>query len=334
MRIPTFQDITQLAAEAPTRVSSSAHAVVTWIQTHPQLFTLVATLALIPALFWLWLFVRKGAMDRIHRRFMVMTFFFGMLSVPIVFSIHLTFERLFGLNIQHLFHGVADETLRRALYFIVVVGMIEEYAKHVIVKEIDYRRTFFNRVVDGIEFAVAAALGFAFVENIIYFVEAWHTVSRGAFAGVVLVRSMGSMLAHVLFSGIFGYYYGRAKFLDDRASTVGRSQHFRMHLLDGVRTHLSRIKHTFQSTPFLLHTAHVIRREELIGEGLFVAMMLHGFYDLFLDMGRVYLIVPLLFLQFLFIWHEMEVTENFSVHDLKVAAARNRAHRALSRTSS
>lgn len=304
------------------RSSGALNRMMMWVEGHPHLALFFVLLALIPSIFWLWLYIRKGQMDAIHRRYMILTFVFGMFSVPLVFALDMAFEKLFSMNVHLLFEKTGGKaTLSNFLYYVVAVGMLEEYSKSVIVKTVDYHRSFFNRIVDGIEFSIAAALGFAFVENILYFEIAWSNIgildmTYKSFAGVVLVRSFGSMLAHVLFSGIFGYYYGRAKFLGDTL-TKTRVRRPRFALLRGFALRWERIKHVFMGSHMLVRIGHTIHKEELIAEGLIAAILLHGLYDFFLDINLVFLIVPLLFLEYLFVWHELEVTENLRVHETR-----------------
>ena len=310
--MPTLTTLHQLASSLADGAIGGTHAITSWILSHPQLFTMLVLLAGIPSIFWLWLFIRKDNMDTTHRNFMALTFLLGMLSVLPVFAADDFALVLFGINLRTVFHGISWDVIGRLLYFIVCVGMLEEYAKHVVVKEVDYRRKFFTRIVDGIEFSVAAALGFAFIENILYFKMAWG-LPGGTFIGVVLMRSAGSMLAHALFSGIFGYYYGRAKFLDD-TPRMDRKKHLHVKMLDGMKTRWARMKHWAAGSHILVEIGHVIRRDELIAEGLFISMVLHGLYNTFLDYNKVYMVVPFLFVEFLFIWHEIEVTENRIEH--------------------
>ena len=319
MRIPSFSELINFVKETIQTLLAGSHAVGVWIGDNPRLFLLFFFLALIPAIFWLWLFVRKNHMDKMHKKYMIYTFIVGMLTVLPVFLIDSAATELFNINLNSslFYNAVKTPWLGRLLYFIVVVGMMEEYSKHIAVKEVDYKKSFFNRITDGIEFSVAAALGFAFIENIIYFNQAWDLLAtKQEFMGVVTVRSVGSMLAHALFSGIFGYYYGRAKFIDDTIRK-DRSQHFHMHLFSGVKTRFYRIKHTLSGSHIMIELGHTLRRDEIIGEGLLIAMLLHGFYNYFLDINHTYLIVPLIFGEFLFIWHELEVTENYAPHNLE-----------------
>ncbi len=89
----------------------------------------------------------------------------------------------------------------------VIAGLIEEGAKLAVVLVLVYHRHVFDEPMDGIVYSAAAALGFASVENVIYIKEFGATV--------ILVRGPLATLGHMLFSCIWGYALGKAKF--DRA---------------------------------------------------------------------------------------------------------------------
>ncbi|MCK5833722.1 PrsW family intramembrane metalloprotease, partial [bacterium] len=86
----------------------------------------------------------------------------------------------------------------------IIAGLIEEGAKLAVVMLIIWKRTGFNEPMDGLVYAAAASLGFASAENIIYIKEFGATV--------ILIRGPMSVLGHMLFSSIWGYTLGRAKF--------------------------------------------------------------------------------------------------------------------------
>lgn len=67
-----------------------------------------------------------------------------------------------------------------------------------------YRHTEFDEPMDGIIYAAAAGLGFASIENILYVLEG------GASVGII--RAITSVPGHVIFSCIWGFALGTAKF--------------------------------------------------------------------------------------------------------------------------
>lgn len=80
------------------------------------------------------------------------------------------------------------------------VALVEELAKLLPFLLFARRHREFHGPMDGIVYAVAVALGFATVENALY---------ARAFGGDVIVyRAFTSTLAHVAFSGLWGYAFG------------------------------------------------------------------------------------------------------------------------------
>jgi len=95
------------------------------------------------------------------------------------------------------------------------VAVVEELTKFGAVKIKAYRSFHFNEVMDGIVYAVAASLGFATVENIIYVLRSGLTVA--------ILRGILSVPDHAVWGGIMGFYLGLAK-RDEKASGSGQNQ--------------------------------------------------------------------------------------------------------------
>ena len=90
----------------------------------------------------------------------------------------------------------------------VVAPLVEETAKFLIVFFAIYRHAEFDEPVDGIVYATAAGLGFATIENILYVLEGGLAVG--------IVRAVASVPGHVVFSGIWGFALGTAKFRPEK----------------------------------------------------------------------------------------------------------------------
>jgi RsiW-degrading membrane proteinase PrsW (M82 family) len=141
-----------------------------------------------PALFWLWLFYRRDRWEPEPKLRVLGLFVLGALAAAPVYY----FEgRL----------AVAPMTM---LDHVLRVALIEELFKFVPVVFVATRLKSFNEPMDGILYAVAAALGFATVENTLY----------GVYFGVELLvfRIFTSTLVHVGCSGLVGFALGRARF--------------------------------------------------------------------------------------------------------------------------
>jgi RsiW-degrading membrane proteinase PrsW (M82 family)/RNA polymerase subunit RPABC4/transcription elongation factor Spt4 len=162
-------------------------------------------LAFAPGVFWLWIAYRW---DRYHpepRRLIIRTFFFGMAIVIPVALIEWTL--MMGRPAVPRIH---DFTPGAAAYqAFIVAGLTEELAKFLIVRTTIYKSAYFDEATDGIVYA-AAALGFASLENLGYAITYGWTVlpTRGAI----------SVLAHLLFSVVWGYPLALYKLKRPRAA--------------------------------------------------------------------------------------------------------------------
>ena len=87
---------------------------------------------------------------------------------------------------------------------VVSAPLIEETTKGlgVLVIFLIWRRTF-NGAVDGIVYAAVVAAGFAFAENIGYFIRYWDSIT-----GIFIVRGLFSPFAHVTFTACTGLAIG------------------------------------------------------------------------------------------------------------------------------
>jgi len=135
--------------------------------------------------------------DREPLRLLFKVFIWGCLSIiPTV----IVEKFLLSINI---FSGL----LASAFTAFIVAGLTEEFFKREVVLRSVYRNKAFNEKLDGIIYAVFAALGFATIENIMYVV-----VSYSANPYVGISRGIFSVPAHVLFAVTMGYYLSLAKF--------------------------------------------------------------------------------------------------------------------------
>lgn len=97
-----------------------------------------------------------------------------------------------------------------------VIALSEEFFKYVAVRWLAVRHSSFNEVYDGILYAVAASLGFATIENLLYvFMAAAEGGGEGIW--VAVLRALLSVPAHALWGVMMGYYIGLARFADDPA---------------------------------------------------------------------------------------------------------------------
>ncbi len=160
-----------------------------------------------PGILWVWFFYSKDRAEPEPKSLVVRAFVFGSASVFPAALVESPFRGIVGAGPGALVRILAVSVL--------VVGLVEEAAKLAAVRLAAYRSAQFNEVMDGIVYAVAAGLGFAAAENLLY------ATAFGVVVGVL--RAFVTDLAHASFSGIVGYYLGRAKFDPGHArALVGR----------------------------------------------------------------------------------------------------------------
>ena len=208
-----------------------------------------------------------------------------------------------------------------ALSSILLFAIMEEMAKlSASIFVVMRHKLTFNQVIDGVVYAVTAALGFAFVENMIYFYE-FLNQADSPLAMIFLFRSFGTMLAHTLFSAIAGLIWAYAYF------SKQISPFSKKHLL------------AFEIKDLINHeilTLHIIRqnilkarpsrrggheKKILVLEGIVLASLLHIIFNLMTELeilgkSLTFLLVPiimggLLYVSYLF-------TKKLNIKILKV----------------
>jgi RsiW-degrading membrane proteinase PrsW (M82 family) len=156
----------------------------------PELnFAALFALALAPALFWLWFFMRRDRQPE-PAWLLARTFAWGALMVIPAGLLEAGVASAFGTVVMFA-----------------LVGIIEEGAKLIAASSVLNNKEF-DEPVDGLIYATAAALGFATLENALYMLEGG--------AALILVRGPISTLGHILFAGAWGYALSLRRFAGRR----------------------------------------------------------------------------------------------------------------------
>lgn len=240
-------------------------------------------LSFIPIFLWGYHFYKKHPEKE---KYVIITFVAGSLSVIPLLIYKFSWSFFPWINAFLWTRGLQADILGFSHFALVpisivvtfmLVGVIEEVSKMVAVRLTDVE--IFKSVDDVIEFAIIAALGFAFIENIIYF---YNIISIRGFEQLLfpfIFRSLFSTFAHVMFSGIFGYFYGVAHF----ASKELKEE------MQNNRHPIIKFMHKY------LHFKKVtLFKDEKILEGLLIATSLHAMFNIFLEMEWGFLIIPFL----------------------------------------
>lgn len=157
-------------------------------------------LALVPAAIWLIFFYLQDKAEPEPKGFILGVFGLGALlaaavGIPVL-------ETVFRVS-----HWIHTDTLTTILGGILVVGFTQEFLKYAAVRYSIYNSGEFDEPTDGVIYATAAGLGYATVLNIQFVVS-----NGGVDLGAGIIRIAVVALAQAAFSGITGYFLGRAKF--------------------------------------------------------------------------------------------------------------------------
>lgn len=240
-------------------------------------------LALLPALFWGYLFFIKQP----HEKAVVIRLFAaGAISVAPLLAYKYLWQYfpwinafLYTNSFSDNFIGFANVTLLPldVLVTFMIVGIIEELAKFQAVKLIHRKKV--CSVTDVMEYFIIAALGFAFIENIIYFYNIMSVRGAENIFLPFIFRSLFSTFAHLMFSGILGYYYGQSLLAKPLMQENYNQKRWAL-----TRTIAKTLK---------INKEELFSDEKLI-QGLLAAITLHALFNIFLEMNWTFLIIPFL----------------------------------------
>lgn len=253
---------------------------------------LAAILALIPAMVWGWIFYKKQVG---MKKMTMVTFAAGALFVtPLLFYKYL-WQFFPWLDAFKYTEKFSDDVIGFANFGLIpldvlltfmIVGIIEEAAKLWAVKATD--RGKICSVDDAIEMSIMAALGFAFAENILYF---YNIISSRGVENLMypfVFRSLFSTFAHVMFSGVMGYFYGMAVLSKNIMAEPSNKRKW------PFITTFARMIH---------FKKEILFHDEKVAEGLLIAIILHAVFNIFLEMNWVFLLVPYLTAGYIYLTH-------------------------------
>lgn len=241
-------------------------------------------LATIPALIWGHIFYKRNPGDR---KLIGWTFFVGAMGVFPILLYKFSWQFFPWMNAFKLADYYKDDVIGISnaialplsiILTFMIVGFIEENVKFASVKIVDDEDDI-KSIDDAIELFIIAALGFSFTENILYFYNIWMNQGPQNLLLPFLFRSTFSTFAHLLFSGLLGYYYGIAHF----ATPI---------LQEELNTNQKKWK-TWLKKPLTLGKERLFYQQKMF-EGLLLAIGLHAMFNIFLEMNLTFMIIPFL----------------------------------------
>lgn len=263
----------------------------------PKSLAIAFLFALAPALGWLALYYHKDYRDPEPKKAIIQTFLVGAaMGFPFLFLRY----TMTWIDLEPLFLG--------GTVSLFIFAALEEMAKlSAAIFVVMHHRLEFNQLIDGVVYAVAAALGFAFVENLFYFSSFLSTASSlPQFFSITAYRSLGTMLAHTLFTGLAGLIWAYAYF--SRQITPFQKKNLLTFELKDLVNHEILSLHIIRQNILKAHPSRRGGHEKniLVLEGIVMAIFLHVLFNVTTTLelfgkNLTFLLVPALVGGFLYI---------------------------------
>jgi protease PrsW len=164
----------------------------------PQIFAIAFLAGLIPALFWLWFWLREDTIRPEPRLLIATAFLAGMLVVVFVLPLQKFAMTRFSGN-----------------ELILVWVIIEEILKYMAALIVVFWHKTIDEPIDTIIYMITIALGFSALENTLFI---YNPLVAGDYLNSVLTgqfRFLGATLLHVLASGTVGVFMALAYYKRD-----------------------------------------------------------------------------------------------------------------------
>ena len=233
----------------------------------PALLIAIATAAsALPVAIWLYFIFSKKTKSK---KTIALIFALGCLTAPALLGLQYLWNIFPQFNLAAFIENSISDQSTMFIATFVLFGAMEEIIKMVVVAQIDKRTLLISNLNDAVRYSMASALGFSFIENIYYLYQFWPSLTTGAVLGMYVFRSIFTTGTHMIFSGIFGHFYGVGKFsiqITKQQEITGKS-----HPISSVIAKIFNLP---------LSQAH---QQRLITKGLFLAIVLHAIQNFLLQ---------------------------------------------------
>ncbi|KKT85491.1 MAG: hypothetical protein UX26_C0037G0011 [Parcubacteria group bacterium GW2011_GWC1_45_9] len=165
---------------------------------------LIIVFSVIPNFVWLYFYLKQDPHPE-PPPFLLLAFFLGVFSTVVALGA--------GLGLLSLIQSVsgAERALIQNSFWFMFIGVafVEELAKFLMAFFLLRKSLVFDEPIDAIIYLSVIALGFAFVENIIYLVSIFNQFFGDLSQVVYFVslRFIGANFLHTLASGLVGYFW-------------------------------------------------------------------------------------------------------------------------------
>lgn len=222
------------------------------------LLGLAILLAAIPIAVWLYITAKN---QKEGKKVMLLVFGLGCLTAPALLGLQVLWAKFPQFDLVNTIESNFNSPVIITILTLLLFATMEENIKLFVMRTVDKKTLYIKTINDAIRYAIIAALGFSFAENVYYLYSWWPVISTGELASMYFFRSIFTTSAHMVYSGIFGYYYGIGKF-----SIVINQENLITGTKDKVSEIIARIFNLPPSEGF---------RQKSILKGLFIAIGMH-----------------------------------------------------------
>ena len=159
----------------------------------------IALATVLPAIIWLVFFAREDVHPE-PKRIIAFTFGIGVLSALPTLLVQIIFKDTIGENAGIIFIFLGLATIEEVFKFLAAWYAVSG-------------SRYFDEPIDAMIYMIAAASGFATIENILIALGSIESLTLPALyetGNVLLLRFIGATLLHILASGIVGYYWAKS----------------------------------------------------------------------------------------------------------------------------
>lgn len=185
-------------------------------------FSIIAfLLSLLPAGLFIWLWYLRRNDRPVPVQTVALSFLVGMFLVWPAFKLEEWASRLWytvSPGTSHYFVGAVLplqtiwDILLPAVGAFVIVATVEEGLRYVFLRGWFKRSKVIDQVFDGLVVGIAAGIGFATLENTLYFLDLFFSRSFDTLVFVFFLRFLISTIAHISFGGLMGALIARGVF--------------------------------------------------------------------------------------------------------------------------
>ena len=238
---------------------------VPWVQ-----LLIAIGLATLPVFIWMnFLFQKKD----VSKKTLIKVFLFGVFSVLPLLGIQYIWLFHPEFDVYEIAQKSATDIHLGFLFTFIAVGIFEEITKFNMLRHLKWAKVEIKSINDAMRYILVIALGFAFTENILYFLDIIRTAHLGELFSAVVFRAIFTTAGHMTFSSIVAYYYAIGKFgnpILELDRWTGRQHKFLAYLQEKLGFKESNIFHIQQTL-----------------EGLYLAMGLHALFNFSLQMNKL-----------------------------------------------